>query len=394
MGIRRRLLLAFLILFIVVFGATVLSSMVLIAGAVEHRLAAQTSTLARLLSDYPEWHRGKLGFVERAYGAASAAVEPIGKHPAGEGVFRAPVSAQEELVMTYSPEVISREKAEAVRPFVWMAAGGVALVLLLGALTAQTVARPLERLAEQAKALPSGDVARVGGGAELDHLVDAMNRMLSEVRRGERLAVMGRMAAGVAHEIRNPLSSMKMTVQMLREGVQDREPYNLILREIERLELTAAELVGVSQPLRKESVKLDTVVDEVLELMRRQLEHLSIRVDRRYAPAPSVEVDISRFKRCIMNLVLNGAQAMPSGGPLRIGVFPKDGRIRLEVTDHGPGVPPDLRDRIFDPFVTTKQDGVGLGLALTRRIVEDHGGTIGLDSSGPGATFWIELPHG
>jgi len=394
MGIRRRLLLSFLVLFILVFGATVLSSMVLIAGAVEHRLSAQTQNLARLLSDHPEWYRGKLGFVERAYGAASASVEPAGKHPEGEGVFRAPVSSGMELVMSYSPEVISREKAEAVRPFVWMAVGGIALVLVLGAFTAHTIARPLERLAEQAKALPAGDVARVGGGAELDHLVDAMNRMLSEVRRGERLAVMGRMAAGVAHEIRNPLSSMKMTVQMLREGIQDREPYNLILREIERLELTAAELVGVSQPLRKERVKLDTIVDEVLELMRRQLEHLSVRVEKRYAPSPEVDVDVSRFKRCVMNLLLNGAQAMPSGGPLRVGVRPNDGKVRLEVTDGGPGVPPDLRDRIFDPFVTTKQDGVGLGLALTRRIVEDHGGSIGLDSSGPGATFWIELPHG
>src|SRR2546428_5562739 len=128
-----------------------------------------------------------------------------------------------------------------------MAVAGLGLVVVFGYLTAQTIARPLERLAEQAKALPAGEVARVGGGAELDHLVDAMNRMLAEVRRAERLAVMGRMAAGVAHEIRNPLSSMKMTVQMLREGVPDPEPYTLLLREIERLELIAAELVGVSQ---------------------------------------------------------------------------------------------------------------------------------------------------
>src|SRR6185295_16613567 len=237
MGIRRRILLSFLTLFLVVFIASAAIATFLIANAVEHRLQAQTQNLARLLSDHPEWYRGKLGFVERAYGASSAAVEPVGQHPPGEGVFRAAVSPGMELVMTYSPEVISREKSEAVRPFVWVAVGGVALVLVLGVLTAQTIARPLERLAEQAKALPSGDVARVGGGAELDHLVDAMNRMLSEVRRGERLAVMGRMAAGVAHEIRNPLSSMKMTVQMLREGSKDVEAHDRVLGEIERLEL-------------------------------------------------------------------------------------------------------------------------------------------------------------
>jgi two-component system sporulation sensor kinase A len=252
----------------------------------------------------------------------------------------------------------------------------------------------MERLAKQAQALPAADVKRVGGGAELDHLVGAMNRMLAEVRRAERLAVMGRMAAGVAHEIRNPLSSMKMTVQMLEEGAPDPEPYHLLLREIERLELIAAELVGVSQPLRRERVKLDTVVGEVLELMRRQLEHLSIRVERRFEPAPEVEVDVARFKRCVMNLVLNGAQAMPSGGPIRVEVSARNGRVRLEVSDGGPGVPPDVRDRVFEPFVTTKQDGVGLGLALTKRIVEDHGGSIGFDPNERGTTFWIELPHG
>jgi signal transduction histidine kinase len=395
MGIRRRLLLSFLALFIVVFVATALMTTLLIANAVERRLSEQTKNFASLFSASPGMINDLfLDRARRASGAQTATVEGVGRHPRGPGVFRAALTADLELVMVYSPELISREKAEAVRPFVIMAVAGLALVVVLGYLTAQTIAHPLERLAEQAQALPAADVQRVGGGRELDHLVEAMNRMLAEVRRAERLAVMGRMAAGVAHEIRNPLSSMKMTVQMLQEGVPDREPYHLLLREIERLELIAAELVGVSQPLRKERVKLDTVVGEVLELMRRQLEHLSIRVEQRFEPAPEVEVDVARFKRCVMNLVLNGAQAMPSGGPIRVGVSARGGRVRLEVSDQGPGVPPDVRDRVFEPFVTTKQDGVGLGLALTKRIVEDHGGSIGFDPVERGTTFWIELPHG
>jgi signal transduction histidine kinase len=136
------------------------------------------------------------------------------------------------------------------------------------------------------------------------------------------------------------------------------------------------------------------VVDDVLELMRRRLEHLGVRVEKSYAPVGEIKVDIARFKRCVMNLVLNGAQAMPAGGPLRVAVGPRDGRVRFSVTDAGAGVPADVGGRVFEPFVTTKQDGVGLGLALTKRIVEDHGGAIGYDTAPGGTTFWIELPHG
>ena len=400
MGIRRRILLSFLALFVGVLAAAAALSTILIANAVDHRLSVQTQNLAALVDRMPR----AAGFEENLrrlmtlHGAESLKVGAVsvglteGRTP-GERVYRAPTKVG-ELEIAYSSEVVSREKAEAVRPFLVMAAAGGILVVVLASITAGTIARPLERLAEQTKSLPSGEVRRVGGGAELDHLVEAMNRMLAEVRRSERLGVMGQMAAGVAHEIRNPLSSIKMTVQMLREGAKDAEAYDLVLREIERLELIAAELTGASQPLRKEEVKLDTIVDDVLELMRRRLEHLGVRVERSFAPASEVPVDVARFKRCVMNLVLNGAQAMPAGGPLRVAVGPRNGKVRFSVTDAGPGVPAEIGSRVFDPFFTTKQDGVGLGLALTKRIVEEHGGTIGYEPAPLGTTFWIELPHG
>ena len=396
MGLRRRLLLTFLALFAAVFAATAIISTLLVGRAVERRLERQTELLARLFARNPGFAQGKLGFVEQAYGARSASLEPPGRVPSGEGVFRAPVGPSLELVMVYAPEVVSREKAAAMGPFAAVAFGGLAVVLLLGYLTAQAVARPIEELARQARALPQGAVSPVGGDRERDQLADALNRMLTEVQRTERLGVMGQMAAGVAHEIRNPLSSIKMTIQMLREPAGDREPYERILREIERLELTAAELAGGSQPLRKESARLEAVVDDVLELMRHRLDHLGIRVERRYGPVPPVDVDVPRFKRCVMNLLLNGAQAMPAGGPLAVVLAARDGRVRLAVADAGEGVPVGMADRLFEPFVTTKADGVGLGLALTRRIVEDHGGTIGYDRNvDRGTTFWIELPaHG
>lgn len=398
MGIRRRIVLSFLALFALVLAATALLTTYLVAGAVERRLAAQTGNLARLvngierptLKNYLPQLMDLCGAESVRVGALTvpegAAASPL----PGERAFRAS-TRHGELLVVYSAGEISRERAAALRPFFIVAVAGMALFAVLGYLTAQAIARPLERLAAQARALPGGDVPPVGGGAELDHLVEALNRMLAEVRRTERLAVMGRMAAGVAHEIRNPLSSMKMTVQMLRGEGGDPEPFDRLLREIERLDLASAELTGVSQPLRRERARLEGVVDEVLDLMGRQLEHLSVRVERRYAPVPEVEIDRARFKRCVMNLVLNGAQAMPSGGPLRVEVGPREGRVRLAVTDAGGGVPEAVRDRIFEPFVTTKQDGVGLGLALTKRIVEDHGGKIGFEPAEEGTTFWIEI---
>ncbi len=397
MGIRRRFLLSFLALFLVIFGAAAILSTILIGKTVEDRLETQTRDLARLLSDAKQpglLNPTSLDFVRQAYGAESVRDDEPGAPAKGDYVYRAPLGPMHELIITYRSEVVDAAKRQAILPLAVVAAAGLVLVFVLGFLTSGALARPLERLAGQAKALPLTDVAPVGGGAELDHLVEAMNRMLAEVRRAERLGVMGQMAAGVAHEIRNPLSSMKMTVQMMREGVKDVEAFDLILREIERLELIAAELTGASQPLRKEPVKLAGVVDDVLELMRRRLEHLGVRVEKQYAPVSEIQVDVARFKRCVMNLVLNGAQAMPAGGPLRVALAPRDGRVRFSVTDAGAGVPAEVGARVFEPFVTTKQDGVGLGLALTKRIVEDHGGAIGYDTAPGGTTFWIELPHG
>jgi signal transduction histidine kinase len=395
MGIRLRILFAFMALFLLVFAVTVGVSIALIARAVEGRLEAQTRNLARFF----EGNRGiaaspgVLEHVRRAYDARSVEILPASGDPPADVVYRAPIGDGLELVMAFDPGLISSRKRDAVLPFATVALGGMFLVLLLGVLTARTIARPIEALGEQVKDLSKGEIRPVGGGPELDHLVSVMNRMLEEVRRAEQLAVMGRMAAGVAHELRNPLSSIKMTVQMLRQDAPDKEPHDLVLKEIERLDLAVAELGGEARPLQREPADLGHVVDEVLDLMDARLRHLSVTVERKFAPSPRVSVDVARFKRCAMNLVLNGAQAMPAGGPLEISIEPRSPGVRFSVSDAGAGIPPEIRDTLFAPFVTTKRDGVGLGLALTRKIVEDHGGAIGVEARERGSTFWIDLPE-
>ena len=180
MGIRRRILLSFLALFLVVFVASAVISMLLIANAVEHRLELQTRDLARLLSSKPGLlNPTVLDFIRQAYGAESVREDAPGAPAAGDYVYRESLGPAHELIMVYRSEVVSGEKRRAILPLAAVAATGLLLVVFLGLLTAGALARPLERLAGQAKALPADEVTRVGGGAELDHLVEAMNRMLA-----------------------------------------------------------------------------------------------------------------------------------------------------------------------------------------------------------------------
>ena len=141
-----------------------------------------------------------------------------------------------------------------------------------------------------------------------------------------------------------------------------------------------------------EKVDLNALAGEVLDLLHPQLDHLSVTVEKRLAGAQEVCIDRNVFRRAIMNLVLNGAQAMPQGGRLEVGTARENGRVRFFVKDCGPGITEEQADRLFEPFYTTKEGGIGLGLAVTKRIVEDHGGKVGFSTSKEGTTFWADLP--
>ena len=424
MGLRRRIVLPFVLLFTLAFAATAAVILAVATRSVEENLRDRVRSLDELVRKMPgvTEHSSYAGFLKTVYRADLAVLRQgrltaFSTLPEAEGrtvsEFIPPEGAftpwngylavrQGESYLFFPPGVLADQKAAIVRPVLWVAGAGLAVVVIAGVLLGHSIARPIEDLATRARSLTGrGDEtlgASSGGGPEIAQLIDALNRMLDTLRRSERLAIMGRMAAGVAHEIKNPLSAMKMTVQMLREEktAAEREPYDLLLREIERLDLVASELSVAARPgpPAKERVRLDQAVTDVLDLLDRQMNHLKVAVDRKIDAPTHVLGDGDRLKRAAMNLVLNGAQAMPQGGRLSVVLGRRDGRVRLEVADTGKGVPPELRDRIFEPFVTGRSDGVGLGLALTRRIVEDHEGRIGFDSSERGSTFWIDLPEG
>ena len=181
-----------------------------------------------------------------------------------------------------------------------------------------------------------------------------------------------------------------------RQPGADPATSRLLLAEIDRLDGILSELLTWAKPseLRREAVDLGALLDEALELMRPQLEHRGIRVARRSEPVPPLNGDRERLRQLLRNLLANARDALGTGGTLTVRLAPGNAGIRLEVADDGPGIPAEIRDRVFEPFVTGRRDGTGLGLALAKRAVEDHGGALGFESGSGGTVFRVDLPLG
>jgi two-component system nitrogen regulation sensor histidine kinase GlnL len=230
-----------------------------------------------------------------------------------------------------------------------------------------------------------------------------------QVRRADRLAALGVLAAGVAHEVRNPLVGIRAAAQLLEkeQGFPSglREFTAMIIRQVDRLNRIVDDLLAFagSRQLRCEPCNVNQILEEALRLEETMLRGGRIAVVRRYDPeVPVVAGDPDRLLQVFLNLVRNGAEAMAeTGGELTVRtrferVSPQVGgraAAVLEVADRGPGIAPEAERQLFNPFFTTKASGTGLGLPISVRIVEEHGGTIEVQSrSGGGTTFRVLLP--
>ncbi len=237
---------------------------------------------------------------------------------------------------------------------------------------------------------------------DLTELVELQER----VRKADRLSALGSMATKVAHEIRNPLGSVKGLGQLVLESEEEgSETYRYmerIVREVDRLSNIVDELLDYSQrrPLTLDSVDLNDVVREGLDMARfREGDHAPTLLQELDLSLSPIRMDRNRFLQAVLNVLVNALQAIDSdGGVVTVSTFreetTKGGQIVLEISDNGPGIPPDVLDHIFDPFFTTKEDGSGLGLSIAHTIVREHEGVLEVDSKlGQGTTFRILLPR-
>ena len=286
----------------------------------------------------------------------------------------------------------------------------------------QRALRPILALTEAAQRLGRGSPESVAvperGGDELALLAREFNAMAQrlaarerELRaqgeallRSERLAAIGRIAAQITHEIRNPLSSISLNAEELGErlrepgsAVQARALCDAIVREVDRLAAVTEEYLRFARLPKPQVSRADLTeaVRDLLDFVRPEMVAAGVEVELHLAPdVPPVVADVGQLRQLLLNLVRNAREAMPGGGALRVSALrTAEGMAAVEVRDRGPGIPPERLQRIFDPFFTTKERGTGLGLALAQEIAQEHGGQLTCTSTvGGGTTFILRLP--
>ncbi len=230
---------------------------------------------------------------------------------------------------------------------------------------------------------------------------ESVRRIEDEIELSRRLAAIGRLTSGVAHEVKNPINAIVVHLEVLRQKLQQVDPdtrrhIDVIGSEIQRLDRVVQTLVDFTRPveLRLGDVDLRRIVDEVVVLASPDAERHGVSIVRDFPrETMPVKVDADLVKQAVLNIVLNGVQAMATGGTLNLVGTRVDDQAQLEVRDHGGGIPAEVRDKIFNLYFTTKKNGSGIGLAMAYRVMQLHNGSVEYDSVvGQGTTFRLRFP--
>jgi signal transduction histidine kinase len=298
------------------------------------------------------------------------------------------------------------------------------LVFMLGIVLAIFLARrytkPIKRIVESVKKVSAGDLSEtfpVQTRDEIGELAANFNEMVKKLRErellekrlyeAEHLSKVGQLAAGIAHEIRNPLNYISLAVDHLKNDLipstpeteaESRELLGKIKEEVRRANYMVLNFMSYGRPLklRISRISCGEVLEKVLPLLRDRLDEKRIELTYDFDPGlPNLEVDPELLRTCLVNLITNAAQSMPDGGKITLGASfdPEKSLFRITCADEGTGIKPEDLARITQPYFTTKEAGIGLGLAITERIVTEHGGKLEVESVlDEGTVFSIILP--
>ncbi len=299
---------------------------------------------------------------------------------------------------------------------------GIVIAIAISHLLARTVLKPLRQIVYASRQISQGNLnsqVLINTKDELAELGASFNFMISSLKkrdeqlreatrqqlmRSEQLATLGQLAAGVAHEINNPLSGVLTYIRLIKRRLE-KKPENgdfnryldIMEKEVSRCGTIVRNLLDFarqSEPNLK-SVNVNQIIHESLELVAHKLHIGNIEVEKRYGDLPPIIADFAQLQQVFMNIIINAAEAMENGGKLTIvtRIAPSDKMVEVEFTDTGKGIPAELLPRIFDPFFTTKPKGTGLGLSVVYGIVNRHQGEIEVKSEvNKGTTFIIRLP--
>ena len=295
----------------------------------------------------------------------------------------------------------------------WLGLAMLAATAVLGAIVlalVRNITRPLAQLSAFADRIAAGEREHrleLPRADEIGALGESLNTMMlrlggyeSRLASRSRMSALGEMSARLAHEIRNPLTGLKLHLQLLAERVDRRESGRVerLLTEVQRLELLVSStlMLGGEQPLDFALTRIRPLIAEVIDLMGPSLAHLGIRVDSRCDDAVQARLDRGRVRQALLNLIVNAADAMPQGGALRISAEQDAAASRalIFVEDSGPGLSEDVRARLGDSSVSTKPFGLGLGMTVCREVAAAHGGELRIERSAElgGACFVLAFP--
>lgn len=357
------------------------------------------------------------------HGEVLTMVKPIYNEPACHACHGTKARVIGVLDINYSLRRTKMQMLEASRIFIFSSVAiTVFLAIAISLILLKFVKRPLDRIIENMSRVENGDLSvRIDyhGRDEIGRLITSFNSMVDrlgaakseleqlhfeQLERADRLASIGEMAAGIAHEIKNPLAGISAAVTIIRDDLAGSDPRGEILGEVlqqvQRLDKTVNDLLFFGKPSMPElaCIDINEVIEKTLKFASQHRGLLNIEKRLELAPdLPTVYADGKQMQQVFLNIILNAFQAMAGGGTLTITTYlcsrEERAYVRVDVADTGPGIPPQVLEKIFTPFFTTKAQGTGLGLPICCKLVRLHNGEMRVASDNRnGTVFTVELP--